>query len=93
MNNCDEFIFYDDLAREDESSKQRKRKPAAKKKAVSKAAKPAEQGKTDEDKIDEDKIDASTKVIMACALSANCCRKPSAAACWNCRWTSVPVAT
>jgi uncharacterized protein (TIGR00288 family) len=57
MNNCDEFIFYDDLAREDESSKQRKRKPAAKKKAVSKAAKPAEQGKTDEDKIDEDKID------------------------------------
>jgi uncharacterized protein (TIGR00288 family) len=53
MNNCDEFIFYDDLAREDESSKQRKRKPAVKKKAVSKAAKPAEQGKTEEDKIDE----------------------------------------
>ncbi len=53
MNNCDEFIFYDDLAREDESSKQRKRKPAVKKKAVSKAARPAEQGKTEEDKIDE----------------------------------------
>ena len=53
MNNCDEFIFYDDLAREDESSKQRKRKPAVKKKAVSKAAKPAEQGKTEEDKIDQ----------------------------------------
>jgi hypothetical protein len=64
MNNCDEFIFYDDLAREDESSKQRKRKPAAKKKAVSKAAKPAEQGKTDEDKIDEDKIDQAIGFVM-----------------------------
>jgi hypothetical protein len=69
MNNCDEFIFYDDLAREDESSKQRKRKPAAKKKAVSKAAKPAEQGKTDEDKIDEDKIDQAIGFVMETAES------------------------
>ena len=67
MNNCDEFIFYDDLAREDESSKQRKRKPAAKKKAVSKAAKPAEQDKTDEDKIDEDKIDQAIGFVMETA--------------------------
>jgi uncharacterized protein (TIGR00288 family) len=43
MNNCDEFIFYDDLAREDESSKQRQRKPAVKKKAASKtSSKPAD---------------------------------------------------
>jgi len=55
MNNCDEFIFYDDLAREDESSKQRKqRKPAVKKKATSKSsAKPTEQSNSEEDKIDE----------------------------------------
>ncbi len=36
MSNCDEFIFYDDLAREAESSKQRKRKAPPRKKAVSK---------------------------------------------------------
>ena len=55
MNNCDEFIFYDDLAREDESSKQRKRKPAVKKKAASKtsSAKPADTDKPEEEKIDE----------------------------------------
>ncbi len=54
MNNCDEFIFYDDLAREDESSKQRKRKPAAKKKAVPKeGAQKSAQAKTEEDKLDE----------------------------------------
>ncbi|MCP4289176.1 MAG: NYN domain-containing protein [Gammaproteobacteria bacterium] len=54
MNNCDEFIFYDDLAREDESSKQRQRKPTVKKKAASKTSdKPADNNKSDEDKIDE----------------------------------------
>src|SRR5210317_901445 len=36
MSNCDEFIFYDDLAREAESSKQRKRKSPARKKTASK---------------------------------------------------------
>ena len=36
MNNCDEFIYYDDLARNQESSKKRKRKPAPKKKASAK---------------------------------------------------------
>ena len=30
MNNCDEFIFYDDLIREDQTSKSRKKRPAAK---------------------------------------------------------------
>ena len=37
MNNCDEFIYYDDLARDQESSRQRKRKPAPKKKAAGKS--------------------------------------------------------
>jgi len=55
MNNCDEFIFYDDLAREDESSKQRQRKPAVKKKAASKTTgdKPADSTKSEDEKLDE----------------------------------------
>jgi uncharacterized protein (TIGR00288 family) len=54
MNNCDEFIFYDDLAREDESSKQRQRKPAVKKKAASKtSSKPADSSPSEEDKLDQ----------------------------------------
>lgn len=55
MNNCDEFIFYDDLAREDESSKQRQRKPTVKKKAASKTAdaKPAGSAKSEDEKLDE----------------------------------------
>ena len=56
MNNCDEFIFYDDLARQDESSQQRKRKrkPVSKKKADAKSGvKTTDTGKSDEDRIDE----------------------------------------
>lgn len=55
MNNCDEFIFYDDLAREDESSKQRQRKPVVKKKAASKTtdAKPADSAKSEDEKLDQ----------------------------------------
>jgi len=54
MSNCDEFIFYDDLAREAESSKQRKRKSPPRKKAESKKddEKQAE-GRSDEEKMDE----------------------------------------
>ncbi|UCH40565.1 MAG: NYN domain-containing protein [Gammaproteobacteria bacterium] len=54
INNCDEFIFYDDLARQDESSRQRKHKPAAKKKAAGKSgAKPADKAKSEEERIDD----------------------------------------
>jgi hypothetical protein len=60
MSNCDEFIFYDDLAREAESSKQRKRKAPPRKKAASKkdddsqvVAATAEGDKPEEDKMDE----------------------------------------
>jgi uncharacterized protein (TIGR00288 family) len=54
INNCDEFIFYDDLAREDESSKERKRKPAAKKKTAGKGdTRLADETGTEKDKIDE----------------------------------------
>ena len=54
INNCDEFIFYDDLAREDESSQQRKRKPASRKKAAAKSGgKTADRSKSDEERLDE----------------------------------------
>jgi uncharacterized protein (TIGR00288 family) len=76
MSNCDEFIFYDDLVRDEESSQKRKRKPVAKKKAASKSgAKPAESGPSDADdkssdeetKSDEDKIDEAISHVMETA--------------------------
>ncbi len=63
MNNCDEFIFYDDLAREDESSKQRKRKPAARKKAADKESTP----KADTPRSDEEKLDDAVAMVMETA--------------------------
>jgi len=74
MSNCDEFFFYDDLAREAESSKQRRRKSPPRKKAASKkssskqveAAKP-EEGKSDEDRPDEDKMDEAIALVMETA--------------------------
>ncbi|MCP4769645.1 MAG: NYN domain-containing protein [Gammaproteobacteria bacterium] len=74
MSNCDEFIFYDDLAREAESSKQRNRKSPQRKKAASKkssnkqveAAKP-EEGKLDEDRPEEDKMDEAIALVMETA--------------------------
>jgi uncharacterized protein (TIGR00288 family) len=78
MNNCDEFIYYDDLVRDQESVKQRKRKAPPRKKAASKksATKP-EDGKTDDDKLvedksedvksDEDKMEEAIALVMETA--------------------------
>jgi len=79
MSNCDEFIFYDDLAREAESSRQRRRKSPPRKKAASKkssgkqaeAASP-EEGKSDENRADEnrpeeDKMDEAIALVMETA--------------------------
>jgi uncharacterized protein (TIGR00288 family) len=74
MSNCDEFIFYDDLAREAESSQQRKRKAPPRKKATSKkssgkqaeAVKP-EEGKADDDKSEEDKMDEAISLVLETA--------------------------
>ena len=63
INNCDEFIFYDDLARENESSKERKRKPSAKKKPASKDA----AAKTDKHKSDEERLDDAVALVMETA--------------------------
>ena len=58
ISNCDEFIYYDDLVRDLQSSKKRKKKAAPKKaptapKAGSKGAKKTEPPKQDEDRTDE----------------------------------------
>lgn len=52
INNCDEFIYYDDLAREDASSKQRRQKPSVKKKAASKKSE-KKVDSTEEGRLDE----------------------------------------
>ena len=69
MSNCDEFIFYDDLAREAESSKQRKHKAAARKKAASKKGedKQTVTGSVEEDKSEEDKMDEAIALVMETA--------------------------
>jgi len=69
MSNCDEFIFYDDLAREAESSKQRKRKAAPRKNAASKKGedKQTVTGSVEEDKSEEDKMDEAIALVMETA--------------------------
>jgi len=72
MSNCDEFIFYDDLAREAESNRQRKRKAPPRKKAAGKkdAAKKGDKPdevRSEEDKADEDKIEEAIALVMETA--------------------------
>lgn len=50
--NCDEFIFYDDLVR-DEKSKRKKKSPVKKQSSKSQATKKAKASKPDEGSIDE----------------------------------------
>jgi uncharacterized protein (TIGR00288 family) len=69
MSNCDEFIFYDDLAREAESSQQRKRKAPPRKKAAIKKGddKQAVVDTVDGDKSEEDKMDEAIALVMETA--------------------------
>lgn len=55
MSNCDEFIFYDDLVREDKAKQKRatKRAPAKRTESAAKKAQPAADERTDEDKEDK----------------------------------------
>jgi uncharacterized protein (TIGR00288 family) len=58
--NCDEFIFYDDLVREQEAKRKRAEKKAPVKAAVAKAKKPAAKaeekvGEKADDKLDDDR--------------------------------------
>lgn len=65
MSNCDEFIFYDDLVRDEQSSQQRKKKPAAKKKGTAKVGTKKE--KSDEAVQEEDKLDEAIGLLMETA--------------------------
>ena len=74
MSNCDEFIFYDDLAREAESNRQRRRKSPPRKKAASKKssdkqeeAASTEEGKSNENRPEEDKMDEAIALVMETA--------------------------
>lgn len=64
MSNCDEFIFYDDLARDEESIRQRKRKPPARKKA---AGKKSSGTAAETEKPEEEKIDDAISLVMETA--------------------------
>lgn len=70
MSNCDEFIFYDDLVRDEDSSRQRKRKAPSRKKAAKKSAdKPADdsradEGKSEEGKSEDEKMDEAITLVM-----------------------------
>ena len=67
MSNCDEFIFYDDLAREDASSKARKRKPSSKKKAAAKNAKEPEKNGDEKERNDDEKLDEAISLVTETA--------------------------
>ncbi len=63
MNNCDEFIFYDDLVRDDQSKQSQKKKPSSRSKTApkAKARKPASK------KPEENKLDEAIALIMETA--------------------------
>jgi uncharacterized protein (TIGR00288 family) len=62
MSNCDEFIFYDDLVREQKKTQQRRKKPAAKR-AESKSSR----GKKPSDKQEENSIEEAIALILETA--------------------------
>jgi len=60
INNCDEFIYYDDLVRDEQSQQKRRRKPAPK-------ASPAKKEKTKESaaaKSEDNSLDEAIALIM-----------------------------
>jgi uncharacterized protein (TIGR00288 family) len=63
MNNCDEFIFYDDLVRDEQTHSNRSKKKAQKKT-------PAREGaskKTEPSKAEDDKIDEALSLLLETA--------------------------
>jgi len=63
MSNCDEFILYDDLARDEESIRQRKSKAPSRKKAAGKK----NSGAAEAVKPEEEKIDDAISLVMETA--------------------------
>jgi uncharacterized protein (TIGR00288 family) len=73
MRNCDEFIFYDDLVREQEISRRKRRRPAAKKAAPAAGAVAAEAPVTESVVVEapkakeEDRLQAGIDLIIETA--------------------------
>jgi len=72
MNNCDEFIYYDDLARASDSTTQRRRRPARRKAAPSRTPDKAEtvagKGPAPDDAArDQDRRDEAIDLVMETA--------------------------
>jgi uncharacterized protein (TIGR00288 family) len=72
MNNCDEFIFYDDLVRADTSTRSRRQRPAKKKVATetkpAKTTAPAGKGSARDDAdTDADRSDQAIDLVVATA--------------------------
>ena len=63
MSNCDEFIFYDDLVREEQKTQQRKQKPRPKKAP----AKTTRSKKSAAEKPEEHSIDDALALLMSTA--------------------------
>lgn len=53
MSNCDEFIYYDDLVRDEQSSRARQRRPAKKKEPSKSATAKKATSKPEDDKLEE----------------------------------------
>ena len=70
MNNCDEFIFYDDLVRASDTTKSRRRRPARKKAAAEKKPAKATARKStarEESGKDADRVDEAIDLVLETA--------------------------
>ncbi len=63
MNNCDEFLFYDDLVREEQSNRKRKKQP----KPADESAKKTKPAKNQERKSESNNLDEAIDLILETA--------------------------
>ena len=64
ISNCDEFIYYDDLVRDLQSSKKRQKKRAPRKQANAQKADIKDAKKADPPKPDEDRTDEAISMVL-----------------------------
>lgn len=64
ISNCDEFIYYDDLVRDSQSSKKRQKKRAPRKQVNTQKADIKDAKKVDPPKPDEDRTDEAISMVL-----------------------------
>jgi uncharacterized protein (TIGR00288 family) len=64
ISNCDEFIYYDDLVRDSQSSKKRQKKRAPRKQVNAQKADIKDAKKVDPPKPDEDRTDEAISMVL-----------------------------